>query len=133
MQLDRVWTLNSAVLMDLSRDRAEAAMYMSSTLGCGALAGHNLVMVVSQWLLHRRSARGLGVKRQRPPGRLSEPARVLQLKPWLLMTYDTHIPGIYQWKLEILHDTSLVVESCFICVSVMSYVSDRSVAFVVRC
>ena len=133
MQLDRVWTLNLAVLIDLSRDRAEAAMYMRSTLGCGTLAGHSLVLLVSWWLRHRRSARGAGVKRRRPPGRLGKPARVLQLKPRLLMTYDKHILGIYQWKLEILHDTPLVVESCFVCVGVMSYVSDRSVTCVVRC
>ena len=31
------------------------------------------------------------------------------MKPRLLMTYDKHIPGIYQWKLEILHDTTLNV------------------------
>ena len=47
--------------------------------------------------------------------------------------YTRYIPGIYQWKLEILHDTPLVVESCFVCVGVMSYVSDRSVTCVVRC
>jgi hypothetical protein len=64
---------------------------------------------------------------------LGKPARVLQLKPRLMMTYDKHILGIYQWKLEILHDTPLVVESCFVCVGVMSYVSDRSVTCVVRC
>ena len=119
--------------MDLSRDRAEAAMYMRSTLGYGTLAGHSLVLQVSLWLKHRRSARGAGVKRQRPPGRLGEPSKVLQLKPRLLMTYDKHIPGIYQFKLEILHNNPLVVETCFVCVDVMSYVSDRSVACVVRC
>ena len=100
MQLDRVWTLNLAVLIDLSRDRAEAAMYMRSTLGCGTLAGHSLVLLVSRWLRHRRSARGAGVKRQRPPGRLGKPARVLQLKPRLLMTYDKHIFGIYYIPVE---------------------------------
>ena len=131
MQLDRVGPLNLAVLMDLSRDRKEAAMYMRSTLGCGTLAGHSRVLLVSRWLQHRRFARGAGVKRQRPPGRLGEPERVLQLKPRLLMTYDKHIPGIYQWKFKILHDTPLVVESCFVCVGVMSYVSDRSVTCVV--
>jgi hypothetical protein len=94
MQLDRVWTLNLAVLIDLSRD--------------GTLAGHSLVLLVSRWLRHRRSARGAGVKQQRPPGRLGKPARVLQLKPRLLMTYDKHILGIYHWKLEILHDTPVV-------------------------
>ena len=46
MQLDRVWTLNLAVLIDLSRDRAEAAMYMRSTLGCGTLAVESLAWVV---------------------------------------------------------------------------------------
>ena len=133
MQLDRLGTLNLAVLMDLSPDCAEAAMYMRSTLGCGTLADHSLVLLVSRWLRHIRSARGAGVKRQRPPGRLGEPARVLQLKPRLLMTYDKHIPGIYQCKLEILHNNPLVVETCFVCVDVMSYVSDRSVICVVRC
>jgi hypothetical protein len=34
------------------------------------------------------------VKRQRPPGRLGEPARVLQLKPRLLMTYDDALEGV---------------------------------------
>ena len=131
MQLDRVGTLNSAVLIDLSRECTDAAMNMRSTLGYGTLEGHSLLLPVSQWLKHRRSARAAGVKRQRPPGRLGEPERVLQLKPRLLMTYDKHILGIYQWKLEILHDTPLVVESCFVCVGVMSYVSDRSVTCVV--
>ena len=41
MQLDRVGTLNSAVLIDLSRERTEAAMNMRSTLGYGTLAGHS--------------------------------------------------------------------------------------------
>ena len=70
MQLDRVGTLNSAVLMDLSRECTDAAMNMRSTLGYGTLEGHSLLLPVSQWLKHRRSARAAGVKRQRPPGRL---------------------------------------------------------------
>ena len=131
MQLDRVGTLNSAVLMDLSRDRAEAAMYMRSTLGYGTLAGHSLVLPVSRWLKQRRSARGAGVKRQGAPGRLGGPASVLQLKPRLLMTYDKHIPDIYHYKLEMLHNDPLVIESCLMCVGVMPYVSDRSVSCVV--
>ncbi len=105
--------------MDLSRDRAEAAMYIRSTLGYGTLAGHSLVLPVSWWLKQRRSARGAGVKLPGAPGRLGEPASVLQLKPRLLMTYDRHIPGIYQYKLEILHNDPLVIESCFGCVGVM--------------
>ncbi len=120
------------MLIDLSRDSAEAAMYMRSTLGYGTFAGHSLVLPVSRWLKQRRSARGAaGVKRQGAPGRLGEPASVLQLKPRLLMTYDKHIPGIYQYKLEKLHNDPLVIESCFVCVGVMSYVSDRSVSCVV--
>ena len=133
MQLDRVGTLNSAVLIDLSRECTDAAMNMRSTLGYGTLKGHSLLLLVSQWLKHRRSARAAGVKRQRPPGRLGEPAKVLHLTPRLLMTYDKHIPGIYQCKLEILHNNPLAVETCFVCVDVMSYVSDRSVACMVRC
>ncbi len=108
MQLDRVGTLHSAVLMDLSRDRAEAAWYMRSTLGYVTLAGHILVLPVSRWLKQRRSARGAGVKRQGAPGQLCEPASVLQLMPRLLMTHDRHIPGIYQYKLEILHRLNAV-------------------------
>jgi hypothetical protein len=133
MQLDRVRTLHSAVLMDLSKDRAEAARYMRSTLGYGTLAGHSLVLPGSRWLKQRRSSRGAGVKRQEAPGGLGhgEPASVLQLKPKLLMTYDRHIPGIYQCKLEILHNDPLVIESFFVCVGVVPYVSDRSVSYVV--
>ncbi len=131
MQLDRIGTLHSAVLMDLSKDRAEAAMYMRSTLSYGTLAGHSLVLPVSRWLKQRRSARGAGVKRQGAPGRHGEPESVLQLKPRLLITYDRHIPGIYQYKLEILHNNPLVIESCFVCVGVVPYVSDRSVSCVV--
>ncbi len=140
MQLDRVGTLHSAVLVDLSKDSAEAAMYMRSTLGYGTLAGHSLVsrLPVSLWLKQRRSARGAGVKRQGAPGRLGhrEPTSVLQLKPKLLMpllTYDRHIPGIYQYKLEILHNDPRVIESFFVCVGVVPYVSlaDRSVSCVV--
>ena len=95
MQLDIVGTLNSAVLMDLSRDHAEAAMYMRSTLGYGTLAGHSHVLPVSQWLEQRRSSRGAGLKRQRAPGRHAEPASVLQLKPRLLMIYhlESRHPG----------------------------------------
>ncbi len=136
MQLDRVGAVHSAVLMDLSRDSAEAAMYMRPTLGNGTLAGHSLVLPVSRWLEQRRSARGAGLKRQRAPGRHSshaEPASVLQLKPRLLMTYDRHIPGIYQYKLEILPNDPLVIESCFVCVGVVPCVSDRSVSCVVCC
>ena len=68
------------------------------------------------------------MKWQGAPGRLGEPASVLQLKPRLLITYDRHIPGIYQYKLEILHNDPLVIESCLMCVGVMPYVSDRSVS-----
>ena len=133
MQLDRVGTLHLAVLMDLSRDRAEAATYMRSRLGYGTLAGHSLVLPVSRWLKQSRSARGAGVKLQLEgaPGRHGEPASVLQLKPRLLMTYDKHIPGIYQYKLEILHNDPLVIESCLMCVGGMPYVSDRSLSCVV--
>jgi hypothetical protein len=108
-------------------------MYMKSTLGYGTLAGSSQVLQVSWWLKHRRSATGAGMMLQRQPGSLGEPARVLQLKPRLLMTYDKHIPGIYQCKLEILHNNPLAVESCLECVDVMSYVSDRSVACIVHC
>jgi hypothetical protein len=82
--------------MDLLKDRAEAAMYMRSTLGYGTLVGHSLVLPVSRWLKQRRSAIDAGVTRQGAPGRLGhgEPVSVLQLKPRLLMTYDRHIPGI---------------------------------------
>ncbi len=104
MQLDRVGTLHSAVLMDLSKDQAEAAMYTRSTLGYGNVAGNSLVLPISQRLKQRRSARGARVKWQGAPGRHGEPASVLQLKPKLLMTYDRHIPGIHQYKLEILHN-----------------------------
>ena len=128
MQLHRVGTMNSSLLLDLSRKSTEAAMNMRSTLGYGTLAGHSLFLPVSRWLKHRRSARGAGVK---PPGRLGEPAKVLHLKPRLMMTYDKHIPGIYQCKLEILHNKPLAAETCFVYVDVMSYVSDRSVACVV--
>ena len=136
MQRDRVGTLHSAVLMDLSKDRTEAAMYMRSTLSYRTVAGSSLVLPVSRWLKQRRSSRGLrgaGVKRQGAPGRHGEPASVLQRKPRLLtrMTYDRHIPGIYQYKLEILHSNPLVIESCFVCVGVVPYVSDRSVSCVV--
>ncbi len=82
-------------------------MYMRSTLGYGTLAGHSLVLPFSRWLKQRRSARGAGVKRQGAPGRHGEPASVLQLKPRLLMTYARHIPGIYQYKLEILYNDPL--------------------------
>ena len=133
MQLDRVGTLNSAVLIDLSRECTDAAMNMRSTLGYGFLEGHSLLLPVSWWLKHRRSATGAEMMLQRQPGSLGEPARVLQLKPRLLMTYDKHIPGIYQCKLVILHNNPLVVETCFVCVDVMSYVSDRSVTCMVRC
>ncbi len=47
MQLDRVGTLHSAVLMDLSRDSAEAATYMMSRLGYGTLAGQPRVACLS--------------------------------------------------------------------------------------
>jgi hypothetical protein len=117
--------------MDLSMDQAVAAMYMRSTLGYGTSAGHSLVLPVSQWLKQRRSSRGAGVKQQGAPGRHGKPASVLQLKPRLLMTYDRHIPGIYQYKLEILHNDPLVIDCCFVCVGVVPYVSDRSVSCVV--
>ena len=89
---DRVGTSNSAVLTDLARDRAEAAMYMRSTLGCGTLAGPSLELQVSLLLKLRRYARGAGVLLQRAPGRPGGPTRVL---PRLLLTYDMHIPVIY--------------------------------------
>ncbi len=131
MQLDRVGALHSAVPMDLFKDRAEAAMYMRSTLGYGSLAGHSLVLSVSQWLKQRRSAslRGAGVQRQGASGRLG----ASQQACCSLLTYDRHImiPGIYQYKLEILHNDPLVIESCFVCVGVVPYVSDRSVSCVV--
>ncbi len=131
MQLNRVGTLHSAVLMDLSKDHAEAAMYMRSTLSYGTSASHSLVLLVSLWLRHRRSARGAGVKQQGVPGRHCKPASVLQLKPRLLMTYDRHIPSMYQYKIEILHNNPLIIESCFVCVGVVPYVSDRSLSCVV--
>ena len=70
----------------------------------------------------REAARGAW-KTQRASKRAAAEAQVLR-------TYDKHIPGIYQYILEILYNTPLVIESCFLCVVVMSYVSDRSVACV---
>ena len=89
---DRVGTSNSAVLTDLARDRAEAAMYVRSTLGFGTLAGPSLVLPVSLLLKRRRSARGAGVTLQRAPGRPCGPGNVQQR---LMLTYDIHKPVIY--------------------------------------
>jgi hypothetical protein len=47
---DRDWTLHSAVLADMAHDRAEVAMCMRSTLGCGTLDGPSLVLPVSLFL-----------------------------------------------------------------------------------
>jgi hypothetical protein len=90
---DRVGTSNSAVLTDLARERADAAMYMRSTLGCGTLDAPNLALLVSLLIKLRRSARGAGVLLQRAPGRPGRPAS-LPL-PRLMLTYDMNIPVIY--------------------------------------
>ena len=89
---DRVGTSNSAVLTDLARDRAEAAMYMRSTLGFGTLASPSLVLPVSLLLKRKRSARGAGLTQQRAPGRPGGPRNV---QPRQMLTYDIHKPVIY--------------------------------------
>ncbi len=93
--LDRDETSHSAVLpvtdIMMGPKRAEAAMCMRSTPGCGTLDGPSLVLPVSLLLKQRRSARGAGLLPQRKPGRPGWPASVL-LSLRLMQTYDMYIP-----------------------------------------
>ncbi len=74
---------------DKALHHARAAMFMTSTHGCGTLAGPSLELKGYQSQKQKRSADSTGVKH---PGALGKPGRPASL---LLKRYDKHIPGLY--------------------------------------